>query len=1082
MAQYLPFIPDVLPEPVVYNPDFNFFDKMLQRKQALYEQGVSRARSAYQSVHDVALSDEANIPLKDQYLKQAQAGLKKIAASDLSLPQNQQIAMGLYAPFWEDKLILQDATITKHYQAQAERLNAWKNSSDPKQREQYNGIVNQYLMNGLDVLRKAGRNADVYSKVEQRQAIPWTNLESYLEKAANEQKLAIKYDDPSSGPYLVSTENGERSKKKFSIWAQSIIGNNFYDQFNVTGIVEKEERIKGIKKDPNFLVKYPKATDQDVLTYMANDVITELEGGYKRRNDEVDVELARVHSLIKSMPEVLDDGQQKILNSLIEERSQLKAKKDGIAEEYKKFDQPRRDEIKTAVLTNPNSYFALLAKQRVIDNWATGRASIESRTIKENTAWTNAQKLELDRAAHALNVSKEEFDRAYKLKQLEIEQYKATHPGSTVTTKVGADGKLVAVDANGNIIPTEPYQDATATGYYLGVGSTDITKSGSALDVYNKEQKKLFHGAYDMLYNPEGLLKVAKLGLGLSQEELSLISSYMGREMRSDLFDPTAAPNTPSTKEAEALNKLSKLLLQSNGVKAAGITDITGPGTRTNALVAYAQEYFNNRLGQVAEGTIPLSEQENNIILSYTTALQSLNTYNANEKNRKDLIQKNILDNPKTYGKIIVDRGGGEKDLITSADLANDSDFKSLSGQLYQTVNASGAWGVALPVATIFGTKVDIPNKKLTNVELATAFANGSLKIDQVKIQNTSPQLGRQEKKYVSITYDNESYTVPEELIGKVESIINKYGTSQEFKGLFDRAQSSVVPNLLYYQSKTGRAGVEWSYMFDNKHEKDKAVQLFDAALTPANGQIYDADNKKIIDTDVQAKIRSLLANKENNMEKYIQGFKYKTLTDQQGKPAIQFSIVGTDDASKDVAGTYNIVLNEQLDGQLRDLPQNTGHYIFGEILRGHIVKSDPILSSSGFSWEIVPDKIADGNKDATPSFATVSIKYKLASNTPDGKGGLKHELKDYSIEQRIDLIDGPNKKSPDELVNYLYQLFQNNMLTNKQKLDEHQAYLKAQQNNPTLTMPGVPGTQTQTPVNKPKSKNDILKSAGITL
>jgi hypothetical protein len=1062
MAQYLPFIPDVLPEPVIYNPDFNFFDKMLQRKQALYEQGVSRAKSAYQSVHDVALSDEANIPLKDQYLKQAQAGLKKIAASDLSLPQNQQIAMGLYAPFWEDKMILQDATITKHYQSQAERLNAWKNSSDPKQREQYNGIVNQYLMNGLDVLKKAGRNADVYSKVEQRQAIPWTNLESYLEKAANEQKLAIKYDDPSSGPYLVSTENGERSKKKFSIWAQSMIGNNFYDQFNVTGIVEKEERIKGIKKDPNFLIKYPKATDQDVLNYMSNDVITELEDGFTTRKNEKNVEIARVNSLINSIPQTVDTDQENILNSLIDQRKQLEAELAGIDKEYSQFGQPDKNKIKTAVLTNPNSYFALLAKQRVINNWATGRASIESRTIKENTAWTAAQRLEIDRANYQLNVNKEEFSRQIELKKLELDQWKATHP--TATLKTDANGKVTAVDANGNPIAS-PYDDVTSTGYYLGVGSTDITKSGSALDVYNKEQTKLFYGAYDMLYNPEGLLKVAKLGLGLSQEELSLISSYMGREMRSDIFDPTGAANVPSAKETAALAKLNKALLQSNNVKAAGITAITGPGTRTNALVAYAQEYFNDRLGQVSEGTIPLSEQENNIILSYNTALQSLNTYNANEKNRKDLIQKTVLNNPKTYGKIIVDRGGGVKDLITTDELAKDMPVMELG-----------------PVG---GGSV----LKLNKIDAAKAFMSGNLNVLR------DPMAGGYEvfyegKKYYVNSIDGSdgatrwaNYPLSTAYRNKFEPLIQKYGTSTEFSNLFKNAQSAIVPNLLYYQSKTGIAGTEWSYMFDNKHEKDKAVQLFDAALTPANGQIYDADNKKIIDTDVQAKIRSLLANKENNMEKYIQGFKYKTLTDQNGKPAIQFSIVGTDDSSKEVAGTYNIVLNEQLDGQLRDLPQNTGHYIFGEILRGHIVKSDPILASSGFSWEIVPDKIADGNKDAAPTFATVSVKYKLASNTPDGKGGMIHELKDYSFEQRIDLIQGPNKKSPDELVNYMYQLFQNNMLTNKQKLDEHQAYLKAQQNNPALTMPGVGGTtQTQTPVNKPKSKSDILKAAGITL
>ena len=97
MAQYLPYIPETLPEPALYKPDFNFYDKMLQRKQSLFEQGASKVKSAYSSVLNAQLSNKNNIPLRDQYIKDAQEKLVKLSSSDLSLMENVNAAEGIWA-------------------------------------------------------------------------------------------------------------------------------------------------------------------------------------------------------------------------------------------------------------------------------------------------------------------------------------------------------------------------------------------------------------------------------------------------------------------------------------------------------------------------------------------------------------------------------------------------------------------------------------------------------------------------------------------------------------------------------------------------------------------------------------------------------------------------------------------------------------------------------------------------------------------------------------------------------------------------------------------------------------------------
>ena len=1043
MAQYLPFIPDVLPEPVVYAPDFNFFDKMLQKKQLQYEQGVSKAKLAYQSVLNAPLSDKANIPLRDQYIKQAQEGLKQIAGSDLSLPENQQIAENLYAPFWQDDLMMKDTKLTKWYQSQAERLNSWRTSSDPKMREQYNGITTQYLNNGLSVLQNANRNAGAYDKVERREATPWTNIEGYLETKANEKKMSVKYDDP-SGPYLVSTENGQRSKQKYATWAQSMVGNNFYEQFRVSGVVEKEQRAKDIKK------LNPTWNDDQVMKFMSNDVISELNDGYKKRTEEVDVELARVNSLIRSMPTTaLSPSQQTTMSSLMDEVSQLYSKKAGINEEYKNFDQPDKNKIINAVLANADGYFGVLAKQRVINNWATGAASIESRIIKENTTFSHAQDLEMKRKDYDLSVLKnkqEEYQREWDRQHPDV---KAT---TTSTTPVSNR------DAFGNLIPA-PVEavDQTTLGVYQGTGTTDITKTDEAVafDIFNNYQKQTYKGANDLLFDTKGLLSITKLGLGLNQEDITLVSTFLGKEMKS--LEPGEKDYTATKEEQNALVKLTTKLIANDAVKAAGfdkLSKITGPGNFKNALIEYTRDYFSQRLDKSKDGNdVPLTSDEFTALTSYTTAITMLDGYTANEKNRQELIEKNLKTNPEFKSLTTVDNNG-KRSLITISDLKKEMPeliFKGAAGE---------------------------PPIKASKEDVAKMFMQGKLNVGD----NTQ---GGYEIFIDGIKYDVGSINGKSNFLGwakqtdydaVMDGVEKKYGTSEEFANKLTKAYQSVVPDLLYYQSKTGRMGQEFYYNFDKKNVGDKATLLFNNAMSPANATIYDKDGKQVKDETADA-LRALLKNKEENMAQFVQGFTYKTMG-TNAKPTISFNIgeisaetkqqIAGVNLDKLNAGEYNLVITDETTvTNLRNLPQNTGNYIYGQLLQGKKIVSDPIISASGFDFELVPNVMG---KDADPSSAHLKLTYHKRVNEKDKAGQLVTSIKEIPVEVDFNLKSGENRKTPDEIVNYIYTKYYEVMLANRNTQQEYQKAVESGLvTNPKTGAPAVILT-----------KDEMLRAAGL--
>lgn len=1022
MATYIPNLTDIFPEPSLYKPDIGFFDSMLKRKQAQYDEGVSKAISARDMIRNAPLSDFANIEMRNKYLKDADEALKNIASADFSLPQNVSNAMNIFSPFWEDDIVLEDMQKTKKITSGIATLQSFQNSTDPKIREQYSGVAMKYLTNDLERLQNANRNKDAYKKVEGRRAVPFTNLESYLSDEAKKDGLEVKYDDP-NGPYLVSTINGQRSQQKYATWATNKIGNNFYDQFNVIGTVEREERAKIYKK------MYPQLGDAEVDNVIAKEAVKELGEGYDKRKKEYEVEKARVESLLSTIAKTSDPKNKALFESLTMDLTKLEAEKAAFDKEYAYFDQPFKDKKINEIRLNPSLYFSTLAKQRTINNWATARASIESKIVKENGAWASAENIRLRQAELNRNISNDNWSRQMDL--IEAQQ-KAAEQGQKGTGK-----KTVLTDAQGREI-VEPTAAQENSLFYRGFSGIDITKTApTALDLFNKLQESTFASAHDLIFDQRGILSLAKgKGIELNDTEIAHVATALKNEMNS--LKPGQKDYGFTKEQKNATNKLSERLLADKGVQAAGITKITGPGTLRNALIAYAESYFTERNNLAKEGNnIPLNGDEFEALMRYSTAVQNLETYNANEANRKKLLEQNIFSN-KDYQSLVVDRNG-KKDLVSISDLAKD-----------------------MPTLELV-SRADGSVRKLSKTDLGKLFSDGKLSQSQMgdfvldgvtyEINKFNDQTGLFEPTRNWNNYYN-------------NVLVKKYGESAKFSKLLNEASVNVVPDLLMYRNQSGQQGAAFTMVFlKNKTmaEGDRTARIIDQALNTSNADIYDDSGNPV--SDQMAGALRLLLKDEGNMESYLglSGVEYvpqgingrRTIRLYLGKPTKENEKESIGGVSLDkMSGKFDIVLNDGANApELDNLPNNTGFQIYQSLSRGKVFKSDRVIEASGFKFTLTPNVISsEGGVDEEPSYVTMDLQYTLRENKKDPKTGkLTTEIKTVNNPYKFNL-KGENAKSPDEIVNYLYGLYYKTMLENRARQQEFENFVEVEKQSGNTT------------------------------
>lgn len=208
MATYIPGVTDYIPQIQPFQPDYNFLSNIMQTRQSRYDAAHKQLSSVYGTLLNSPMLRDENIARRDEFFKSVDGDIKRIAGLDLSLKQNQDAAMQVFKPFYEDKDMIKDIAWTKNYYSQAERAENFKYCVDPDK------CGGQYWDGGVKALQY---RADEFRKASREEALNFSNvsftpLVNVMDKAIKSAKDAgfkVSFDHVQGG-YIVTDKNGER--------------------------------------------------------------------------------------------------------------------------------------------------------------------------------------------------------------------------------------------------------------------------------------------------------------------------------------------------------------------------------------------------------------------------------------------------------------------------------------------------------------------------------------------------------------------------------------------------------------------------------------------------------------------------------------------------------------------------------------------------------------------------------------------------------------------------------------------------------------------------------------------------------
>ena len=244
MATFIQGVTDQFGPMQLYKPDYQFLTQVYGTRQAEYDRGFSMVRNLYNSVLNSAVTNNDNQTFRQEAFKKLQGALKSVSNVDLSNPTNIMRAQSLIDPISQDQDLAYDMAVTKFHQAQKQKMEQYKNSTDPKMRAMYSDYSKMDIAFAEEDLRNAKRGDGSLQKVQPREFVPFEDTMEYLRKAAKEQGLEISEARPDQGGYIIKRVNGVGAVPIFSDWAKATMGNRFDRQFQVMGRVAAESEIR----------------------------------------------------------------------------------------------------------------------------------------------------------------------------------------------------------------------------------------------------------------------------------------------------------------------------------------------------------------------------------------------------------------------------------------------------------------------------------------------------------------------------------------------------------------------------------------------------------------------------------------------------------------------------------------------------------------------------------------------------------------------------------------------------------------------------------------------------------------------
>lgn len=207
MATYVPGVETYLPDIKPFTPDYKFLSAVLDVRTDKYNTNWKATNDLYNKVVYADLSRTDTKDQRDQYINQISPSLEKISGMDLSLMQNIDSAKAVFAPFFEDDLIVSDIMHTTNYRREMDLADRLQYSANQEQRTRYNQDGVRALQYQMEDFISA--TPDKAIKLGSPKFVEGVDLMGMAEKMLGELKPPLKVKrDTIQGDWIITQQNG----------------------------------------------------------------------------------------------------------------------------------------------------------------------------------------------------------------------------------------------------------------------------------------------------------------------------------------------------------------------------------------------------------------------------------------------------------------------------------------------------------------------------------------------------------------------------------------------------------------------------------------------------------------------------------------------------------------------------------------------------------------------------------------------------------------------------------------------------------------------------------------------------------
>lgn len=825
MATFTQGVTDTNLDPVLFTPDYSFLRYNLEKKTAQYEQGLKSVVGSYNTLKK-DMTDPMNAQRRDEFLKQAESELQKIASADLSLQQNVNAANAVFQPLVTDDAIMYDMYHTGRIKRELGEMESWRNSDDYSIRKKFNQDIYDWVRKDLESLKNGNGNIQNY-KVQGRKSWAYIDPQDIIKQEAKDRNFSVE-TDVEGNPYIVSFKGGPTHQRNYESFAKSVLDSNpLYKQ--QTAILAQAQMEKAVDRIIAQNPLTPMTTEQAKLVFF-----TERYEQNKTQNkkyaealtEKYNTQAAEVEAYIRANAASINAGkaESQTANAKLLQLAEFKKNLDELNAEYTKTfgtdeqsAKKKREEQTEQFLDNPEGYLASNMQREDIIRFSNIMSSFGSRKIKEDASYIHIMGL-LDKMRNTYaNIKDDQFDNEINAAELGLKGEALDIKKAQLAIKTGIGNRRKKADGT--------YEDAPVT--FIENSSVDLVATNKLDQLKDKAATLAVTGMQQLSAGLDVLEH-----MGIKPESVSAVRGFIMRKAE-DPKTKLSKDELPAIKEVyRSLFEWAKLNQGSDSEVAKELrsfyTDPNNKGYSSLDLPTLLQKAIKN----FPTTDYTTSSAKTNLA-NYQKSLATLETMKKGIDQATNFIAEKVKDSPEFQNMIRTGNDG-------KARLIDETDIEAAFGKM----------------------KPEIKDKVLEQ------YFNGTLKFstrsnpkkDKLIPSSTSPGGFVKSQGYdITVNVDGKLYYFDQDPFSKIPS-------PTQYRNLLKKINEKVPVPVMDANNEALVAAIP---LFELRADAKESVVTLLKENTQTNSNIYIADDGtqegySQVDPDVQAKIRAALANKDS--------------------------------------------------------------------------------------------------------------------------------------------------------------------------------------------------------------------------